>query len=73
MPSNHFILWCPLYILKNGQYYVIEPPIGALVTEIPSDYDEIELDGRTYYQVEDTIYKVTIIDGALYFEVVCNL
>ena len=61
------------YILKNGQYYVIEAPIGALVTEIPTDYDEIELDGRTYYQVEDTLYKATVIDGALYFEVVCNL
>ena len=61
------------YILKNGQYYVIEPPIGALVTEIPADYEEIELDGRTYYQVEDTLYKATVIDGALYFEVVCNL
>ena len=61
------------YILKNGQYYVIEPPIGALVTEIPADYDEIVLEGRTYYQVEDTLYKATVIDGALYFEVVCNL
>jgi len=61
------------YILKNGQYYVIEAPIGALVTEIPSDYDEIELDGRIYYLVEDTLYKATVIDGALYFEVVCNL
>ena len=61
------------YILKNGQYYVIEAPIGALVTEIPADYEEIELDGRTYSQVEDTLYKATVIDGALYFEVVCNL
>ena len=61
------------YILQNGQYYVIEAPIGALVTEIPADYDEIELDGKTYYQVENTLYKATVIDGALYFEVVCNL
>ena len=61
------------YILKNGQYYVIEPPIGALVTAIPNDYDEVEIEGRTYYQVEDTLYKATVIDGALYFEVVCNL
>ena len=61
------------YILRNGQYYVIDAPIGALVTEIPADYDEIELDGRTYYQVENTLYKATVIDGALYFEVVCNL
>ena len=61
------------YILKNGQYYVIEAPIGALVTEIPADYDEIELDGRIYYLVENTLYKATVIDGALYFEVVTNL
>ena len=61
------------YILNNGQYYVIEAPIGALVTEIPNDYDEIELDGRTYYLVENTLYKTTVIDGALYFEVVSNL
>ncbi len=61
------------YILNNGEYYVIEPPIGALVTQIPTDYDEIELDGRTYYLVENTLYKTTVIDGALYFEVVSNL
>ncbi len=61
------------YILQNGQYYVIEAPIGALVTQIPNDYDEIELDGRTYYIVENTLYKTTVIDGALYFEVVSNL
>ena len=61
------------YILQNGQYYVIDAPIGALVTQIPDDYDEIELDGRTYYLVEDTLYKATVIDGALYFEVVSNL
>ena len=61
------------YILQNGQYYVIEAPIGALVTQIPADYDEIELDGKTYYLVENTLYKTTVIDGALYFEVVSNL
>lgn len=61
------------YTLKNGQYYVIEPPIGALLTQLPEDYEEIELNGNTYYQVENTLYKTTVINGALYFEVVCNL
>ena len=61
------------YVLQNGQYFVIEAPIGALVTQIPADYDELELDGRTYYLVENTLYKTTVIDGALYFEVVSNL
>ena len=61
------------YTLKNGEYCVIEAPIGALVEEIPEDYDEVELGGKTYYQVEDTLFKTTIIDGKLLFEVVCNL
>ena len=61
------------YILQNGQYYVIDAPIGALVTQIPADYDEVEIDGKTYYVVEETVYKATVIDGALYFEVVTNL
>lgn len=61
------------YILKNGQYYVIEAPIGALVTEIPADYEEVEIDGKTYYRVEDTLFGTTVIDGALYFEVIANL
>lgn len=61
------------YTLRNGQYYVIEPPIGALIEQLPEDYEEIVLDGQTYYQVENALYKVTVIDGALYFEVVCAL
>ena len=61
------------YTLKNGEYCVIEAPIGALVESIPDDYDEIELGGKTYYQVEDTLYKPTIINGKLHFEVACNL
>ena len=61
------------YTLDNGQYCVIEAPIGALVEEIPEDYDEIELGGKTYYQVEDTLFKPTIINGKLMFEVTCNL
>jgi hypothetical protein len=61
------------YILKNGEYCVIEAPIGALVDEIPEDYDEIVLGGQTYYQVEDTLFKPTVINGKLCFEVACNL
>ena len=50
---------------SDGHYYVIEPPIGALVTQLPEDYVEVEMGGETYYQVEDALYKVTVIDGAL--------
>lgn len=61
------------YTLSGGRYYVIEPPIGALVTELPADYIEITLGGQTYYQVENALYQIRVIDGALYFEVACAL
>ncbi|MCF0167108.1 MAG: hypothetical protein HUJ93_00475 [Bacteroidales bacterium] len=61
------------YTLIKGKYYVVEAPIGALVTELPYDYEEVYIEGETFYLVENTLYKVTVLDGALYFEVVCNL
>lgn len=61
------------YTLIDGKYYVIEPPIGALITQLPDDYVEVVIGDETYYQVEDALYKVTVIDGALYFEVVLAL
>ena len=59
------------YILDaTGQYRVIVPPAGALVDSLPEDYDVVVLaDGREYYQVDDTIYTVTVNGGELYFEV----
>lgn len=71
--QNYYYQDGVFYTLANGEYCVIEAPIGALVDEIPEDYDEIVLGGQTYYQVEDTLYKPSIINGKLHFEVVCNL
>ena len=71
--QNYYYQDGVFYTLQNGEYRVIEAPIGALVDEIPEDYDEIELGGKTYYQVEDTLFKPTIINGKLTFEVACNL
>lgn len=62
------------YIIgADGDYYVIEPPIGALVESIPSDFERVVIDDEIFYKVDDTLYKVTIIEGVPYFEVVLNL
>ena len=59
-----------VFFKKDGDNYVtIVPPAGALIDELPDDYDEVEMYGNTYYRVEDTIYCTTIVDGKLYFEV----
>ncbi len=58
------------YIMNNNnQYEVIVPPAGALVDELPDDYDTISLNGVEYYLVDTTVYRVTIIDGSAKFEV----
>jgi len=54
---------------QNGKYVTIVPPAGALVSELPDDYDTVTIDGEEYYKVDDTVYKLTIIDGSPYFEV----
>ncbi len=53
----------------SGQYVTIVPPAGALVTELPEDYETVIINGDEYYRVDKTIYKVSVIDGTIYFEV----
>jgi len=57
----------------NGEYEVIDAPTGALVSQLPEDFEEVTLNGKSYYQVEDVLYKVVIIDGHPFFEVVAVL
>lgn len=58
---------------KDGKYVTIVPPAGALVQELPDDYDTVIIDGDEYYKVDDTVYRITIIDGSPYFEVLGQL
>lgn len=58
------------YIINtSGQYTVIVPPAGALVTSLPEDYDTLTLNGIEYYRVDDTVYRTTLLDGVPYLEV----
>ena len=53
----------------DGKYVTIVPPAGALVRELPDDYETIVLDGTEYCKVDDTVYRMTVVDGVPYFEV----
>ncbi len=58
------------YIINdNGRYQTIVPPAGALVQSLPDDYDIITLGGVEYYRVDDTVYRLTLVEGAPYLEV----
>lgn len=54
---------------SNGQYEVIVPPAGALVDELPDDYDTITIDGIDLYKVDNTVYRLTLVEGVPYLEV----
>ena len=67
---NYFYEDGVFYIINaNGQYQVIVPPAGALVQNLPEDYDTITLGGVQYYRVDDTVYRLTLVSGAPYLEV----
>lgn len=53
----------------SGQYKTIVPPAGALISELPDDYEIVVLDGQEYYKVEETIYRTVVVKGVAYFEV----
>ena len=57
----------------DGKYTVIVPPAGALVSELPDDYDTVTMDGKEYYKVDDTIFELTTVDGTAYFQVLGQL
>lgn len=67
---NYFYQDGIFYIVNgSGQYQVIVPPAGALVQALPEDYDIIILNGVQYYRVDDTVYRLTLVSGTPYLEV----
>ena len=54
---------------SSDRYEVIVPPAGALVSELPDDYDTLVLDGVEYYKVDDTVYRLIVFEGSPYLEV----
>ncbi|GET28498.1 DUF6515 family protein [Prolixibacter sp. SD074] len=62
------------YILDEAsrEYAVADPPVGAVVSQLPSDAAEIEIDGKPFMEYNDIIYKQVTIEKTGY-EVVGKL
>jgi len=57
----------------DGKYEVVKPPIGTIVSEIHEDSEEVVVDGKTYYEYNDILYKKIIdTDNKVTYEVVYN-
>ncbi len=64
-----------VYYLKSGSnYIVVDPPVGAIVYELPYGYEEVTINGARYYRVDDTIYDI-VYNGPqdYYFRVVGSI
>lgn len=58
------------YQYDNGQYTVVEPPIGAAVNSLPSDAQSIVINGQQYYEANGVYYvPVTKDDGSIVYQV----
>ncbi len=47
---------------EGGEYEVAEPPVGAVLEELPEDAMEIDFDGVPAYELNDAVYKA-VEDG----------
>ena len=64
-----------VYYVKSGNnYIVVDPPIGAILYELPYGFEEVTINGTKYYQVDDNFYEL-VYNGPqdYYFRVVGTL
>ncbi|WP_345101081.1 DUF6515 family protein [Mucilaginibacter panaciglaebae] len=58
------------YQYDNGQYTVVEPPIGAAVNSLPGNAQSIVINGQQYYEANGVYYTpVTKDDGTVVYQV----
>lgn len=68
-----YYYWQGIYYVKNEKsdnYTVVTSPIGAVIMELPEGAKQLILDNKVYYQYNNTIYKETIIENKIAYEVV---
>jgi hypothetical protein len=70
LPAGYFTIWAGgaryyyydgLYYsyVGNGDYVLVNPPIGAYVTAIPPDFQPVFINGVTYYTDNGVYYILT--------------
>ena len=56
---------------SEEKYEIATPPIGAIITDISKDAEQVVIDGNTLYEYNDTFYKKVETDsGDTAYEVV---
>ena len=59
------------YQYRNFNYYVVSPPLGAIVESLPAGYETLNVDGETFYTIDGAQYKPMVQDnGEVWYQVV---
>ena len=62
------------YRQVNNEYEVVEPSVGTVVPELPeNDVEVVTIDGETYYEFDDILYKPLVTKEGVQYEVVGRL
>ena len=58
----------------TNEYEVVEPSVGTVVPELPeNDVEVVTIDGETYYEFDDILYKPLVTKEGVQYEVVGRL
>ncbi len=72
--APHFYYQGAYYRQVGEEYETVEPTIGTLVPELPEDnVDEVTIDGETYYEFDDRLYKAKVTTEGTQYEMVGKL
>jgi len=60
--------------INDQEYETVEPAVGAIVPELPDhNVDEVTIDGKTFFEYDNVLYKSVVTDGGVQYEVVGKL
>ncbi len=69
-PDQYFYSDGYYYQYNDNQYTVVEPPVGAEITSLPSNAKSIVIDGQQYYEANGVYYlPITRDDGSQAYQI----
>jgi len=70
----HFYFMGTYYKQVNEEYETVQPAVGTIVPELPDhNVEEVTIDGKTYFEYDNILYKTVVIKSGVQYEVVGKL
>lgn len=67
---NYYYYYGVFYRRVASEYEVVAPPVGAIVESIPDGFEQLVVNGNTYYIVDGVQYKAVVYHGEIWYEVI---